>query len=72
LAYNLACFHGLQGRAADAVAQLEVARQAEQLPDHWPTDPDLDPIRTSADYLAWVAQHFPNPISTDTNASKGT
>jgi tetratricopeptide (TPR) repeat protein len=74
LAYNLACVYSLQGRAADAVAQLEAALQAEQLPDpdHWLTDSDLDPIRTSAEYLAWVAQHFPNPIPTDTNASKGT
>ena len=74
LAYNLACIYSLQGLASDAVAQLEAARQAEQLPkpDHWLTDSDLDPIRTSAEYLTWVSQHFPNPIPTDTNASKGT
>lgn len=70
--YNLACVYSLQGRAADAVAQLEAARQADELPDQWRTDPDLNPIRTSAEYQAWVAQLFPNPIPTDTNASKGT
>ncbi len=72
LAYNLACVYSLQERVAEAVAQLEAARQADELPDHWPTDPDLNPIRTSAEYQAWVSQHFPNPIPTDTNASKGT
>lgn len=72
LAYNLACVYSLQGKVADAVAQLEASRQADELPDHWPTDRDLNPIRTSAEYQAWVSQHFPNPIPTDTNASKGT
>jgi hypothetical protein len=58
VSFNLACVYGLQGRAADAVAQLEICRVAGKLPGHWRRDTDLDPIRSSDEYKTWYKTHF--------------
>ena len=60
VAYNLACVYSLQGRLAEALAQLDICRLANKLPDHWRIDDDLEPLRSTPEYPAWLAQHFPN------------
>ncbi|MDR2324915.1 MAG: hypothetical protein LBE51_05835 [Acidovorax sp.] len=62
VAYNHACVYGLLEHAKDAVAQLELSRQAGKLPQHWPEDKDLNPIRQSPEYIAWVQAHFPDQL----------
>lgn len=64
ISYNLACVYSLREQYADAVAHLELARLVGQLPVHWQTDPDLNPVRTSAEFKDWIEKYFPNPIST--------
>lgn len=61
LAYNLACCYALAGRTADALFQLELARQAGALPEHWAKDEDLAGIRRSPEYMQWVTAHFFKP-----------
>lgn len=63
VAYNLACVYAQQQQADSAVMQLEVCRLLGELDknaSHWRTDPDLDPIRQSPEYLTWKKQHFFN------------
>ncbi len=63
LAYNLACVYGMQGLATLCVAQLEVSREAGELPDrqHLEQDGDLDAVRNAPEFQAWWLAHFPTP-----------
>ena len=60
LAYNWACLHGLQGHAAACVAQLEIARAGNTLPnkEHLQKDKDLDLVRHSPEFTDWWKRHF--------------
>ncbi|MEX8499056.1 TPR end-of-group domain-containing protein [Leptothrix ochracea] len=59
VAYNLACAYSLQGRAADAVAQLDICIEANKLAPHWRDEKDFEPIRHTPEFLAWVEKNFP-------------
>ena len=60
LAYSWACLHGLQGHAAACVAQLEIARAGNTLPDkeHLQKDKDLERVRHSPEFTDWWKRHF--------------
>jgi NAD-dependent SIR2 family protein deacetylase len=60
VSYNLACVCAMQGKAAACVAQLEVCRQAGNLPErqHLQEDKDLNPIRQSPEFQAWWRIYF--------------
>jgi Tfp pilus assembly protein PilF len=59
VAYNLACAYSLQGRAADAVGQLDICIAANKLAPHWRDEKDFEPIRHTPEFLAWVEKNFP-------------
>jgi hypothetical protein len=63
LAYDLACVYGMQGLASLCVAQLEVSREAGELPDrqYLEQDDDLNAVRNAPEFQAWWQAHFPTP-----------
>jgi hypothetical protein len=60
LAYNWACMHALRGHPAACLAQLEIARAGNTLPDkeHLQKDKDLDRVRHSPEFTDWWKRHF--------------
>ena len=60
IAYNLACAYALCGDAARAVDQLTLSYEAKLLPAYWREDKDLDPIRRTPEFQAWVQKTFPS------------
>jgi tetratricopeptide (TPR) repeat protein len=66
VAYNLACAYSLQGRAVDAVAQLDICISANKLAPHWRDEKDFEPIRHTPEFLAWVEKNFPETTTAPT------
>lgn len=62
LAYNRACLFALENYPPQAIEQLKLAQQADNLPDkaYILQDKDLDNIRETPEFQAWLKEAFPN------------
>lgn len=61
VAYNLACVYSRVGNMSAAMTQLEACRHLGELDleilGHWREDSDLEAVRATPEYAAWMAQH---------------
>ncbi|MFA6015564.1 MAG: hypothetical protein WC742_10905 [Gallionellaceae bacterium] len=57
VAYNLACIYGLRVDVQTCLHWLNISQSHKKLPDcsHLQTDKDLDAVRNSPEFIAWLA-----------------
>jgi Tfp pilus assembly protein PilF len=59
MSFNLACVYSRLDKLDMALAQLEICRAGNDLPDNWRTDDDLAHLRDTVGYVQWEKKHFP-------------